>query len=295
MSIKYQVLCIMGFLVLSLSILTTNPLIQIASAHLAGQPLYLKINNQFALLYPVPTTSLSDFNLPQDLAPQNYLVNQDLQFVIETDRLPAPPEVVAKTHFDWDFGDGAKTQGMSTNHTYTKIGSYIATIYANDGTTPTPQLIESILINILPDQNYVLPKAVIKVSGRTSSDPLTDILQADFTKEVNFDGSISSGQIVSYSWDFGDGKAGSGAQSSHTYEQKQNQVFPVLRIKDSNGFIADGYVEVQNQLVTGQSALKPANQPQSPKPKTGNQLIYSLLGISGFLGILFIIFRKIKH
>ena len=77
-------------------------------AHIAGQPPFFKMNDKYADYYPVYSTSLSDFTLPQDLAPENYLVNELVQFEIDTKMLPFPPEVIEKIEYTWDFGDGTK-------------------------------------------------------------------------------------------------------------------------------------------------------------------------------------------
>src|SRR5258705_2741528 len=136
-----------------------------ALAHIAGQPPFLRVNGQYANLYFVPLSSLYDFDLPQDGAPDNYFINQTISFELDPMKLPAPSDVIAKTKFDWDFADGTHSQGLKNDHKFTKIGSYIVKIYADDSTTPKPQIIESVLVNILPDSNYKLPKAKILVTG----------------------------------------------------------------------------------------------------------------------------------
>lgn len=220
-----------------------------ASAHLFGQPPFFKINNEYSNFYHVPLTSLYDFGLPQDAAPKNYLVGEQISFGFDENRLPAPPDVVEKTKFIWDFGDGESGSRLSNTHTYKKMGSYIITIYADDGTTPTPQLLESVLVNILPDQNYPLPKAVITVDGIQSKDPLTDILHFPLTNSLQYSASESKDEktsITSYTWDFGDQKSSDKKVNSHSYSKDTQEVFVVLRIKDSNNFIADDFVEIKN-------------------------------------------------
>lgn len=229
-----------------------------AFAHVAGQPPFFKVNGKYANLYPVPASSLYEFNLPQDL-PQDpkFLVNQPISFILDTSMLPVPPEVVKQSKFDWDFGDGQKGSGLSNSHTYNKIGSFILSINVDDGTTPQPQLLESALINVVPDLNYQLPNAAILVDGQQSSDPLTDILNVDFTKPVSLDGSksTSASSITSYFWDFGDQTKGNGIVVTHTYKTDSNQVFAVLRITNSDGFFADQFVEFKSQVLGGQNPL----------------------------------------
>ncbi len=245
---------------------------QPVSAHLIGQPPFLKINNQYANLYPVPLSSLYDFDLPQDLAPDNYSLNQSINFELDQNRLPAPPDIVTKTKFDWDFTDGTHGQGLKLAHTFTKVGSYVVKIFADDGSTPKPQLLESVLINILPTNGYQLPKAKILVNGKGSIDPLTDILQADFNNSIKLDGSQSTASIE-YFWDFGDQKSASGSKQTHQYPKDLSQVFVVLRIKDSNGFLADNFVEVQNSQ-NAQNDISSASAKPKPQAKKEDRFIF---------------------
>ncbi len=55
------------------------------------------------------------------------------------------------------------------------------------------------------------PGAVISASARS--------MQAGGDEPINFDASNSTGAIVSYKWDFGDGKTGGGITIEHTYEE----------------------------------------------------------------------------
>lgn len=126
----------------------------VAEGHFAGQPPFFKVNGTYANLYPVPLTSLYNFDLPQDLAPENYLVNSNISFELDKNKLPASSEVIAKTRFDWDFTDGTHAEGLTANHKFNNVGSYIIKIYADDGTTPNPQLLESVLLNVLPSLDY---------------------------------------------------------------------------------------------------------------------------------------------
>ncbi len=196
--------------------------------------------------------------------------------------MPAPPETVEKTKFLWDFSDGTKATGLNITHTYLKQGSYIIKITADDGTTPKPQLLESVLVNILPAGNYSLPQTIISVNNKQSKDPLVDILQFDFKDNLSLDGSLSksSSEITEYFWDFGDQKSDTGAKKEHRYPKDLSQTFIVLRIKNKDGFIADNFVEVQNEV---QNFLaQPLNKPNPTPQRTllkPNQLPFTLFGI----------------
>ena len=253
-------------------------------AHLAGQQPFFKINGQYANLYSVPLTSLYNFDLPQDSASENYLVNQTINFELDKNRLPAPAAVIEKTKFNWDFTDGEHSQGLTVQHKFSKVGSYIIKIYADDATTPKPQLIESTLINIIPSKDYSLPQAKIVINGQSSKDPLTDILKGDFKNEFQLDGSTSSSsnKIEEYFWDFGDQKSATGSNTTHLYSQDLSQVFVVLRVKDSQGFIADNFVELLNEQNKSQASPLPSRSTSKP-----NQFPFALLGFFIFFGIIF--------
>ncbi len=248
-----------------------------AFAHTFGQPPFLKVNGDYATLYPVPLTSLYNFDLPQDLAPANFLVGQTINFELDKNNLPASSETLAKTRFDWDFADGSHTQGLITSHQFNNKGSYIVKIYADDNTTPKPQVIESVLINILPTKDYSLPQAKILVNDTSSKDSLTDILTADFNKPVKLEASKNTGSPIEYFWDFGDQKSTTGLSQEHLYPKDLSQVFVVLRVKDQNGFLSDSFVEIQNEVQHNVTASSSASQTKQIK-KT-NQLPYTLVAL----------------
>lgn len=226
------------------------------SAHLPGQPSFFKVNGTYADYYHVPSTSLSDFALPQDQAPSNYLINQPIEFEVDTGRLGIAENMKDKLKLYWDYGDGTKGQRRITNHLYKKIGSYMLTIYADDGQAPTPQLLETMRLNILPNKDYRLPQAIITINGKQSKDPLVDILYVDLRDEIILDSSKSNviSPVSSYIWDFGDGGSASGKKQTHIYKKDLKSIFPVLRIRDKNGFIADAYVQITNKTRTNSSA-----------------------------------------
>ncbi len=285
-SLKYLILSLWVFF---LSILYAFYNIPAAEAHLAGQPPFFKVNGKYAGLYAVPLTSLYDFDLPQDQPPDNYLINQLINFEFDISRLPAPPEVVAKTKFIWDFGDETKGEGLKNSHTYHKIGSFILKVYADDSSTPKPQLLESVLLNILPDPNYQLPKAKILINGTGSKDPLTDILKLNLKDDVSFDASksTSANKLTYYFWDFGDQKSAQGSTQIHHYQTDLPQIFVVLRVKDNNGFIADQFVELQDSKTSTPSTLPTT---KAGVKKESNHLIQ----ISGALVLIIILIFTVR-
>lgn len=258
------------------------------SAHLPGQPAFFKVNGIYANYYHVPSTSLSDFSLPQDQGPTNYVKNEPIEFEVDTGRLGIAEDVKDTLKLYWDYGDGTKSQGRITNHIYKKIGSYMLTVHADDGQAPTPQLLESVRINILPDKDYKLPTAIITINDKQSKDPLSDVLNIDLRNEVTFDSSksIITGEASSYTWDFGDGRSATGKEQKHRYKNDLKMVFPVLRIIDKNGFIADAYVQITNKPSSQSTASTSAKSFDFSKvlPYFLGVLV-ALLGAMIFLGV----------
>lgn len=220
--------------------------------HAIGQPPYLKINGEFTDYYNVPTTSLPDFILPNDISKQPFfLVNQEIYFEIDKTALPIPPELLDRTRFIWEFGDGARAEGLSATHVYTKPGTYFADLKVDSGTGfAGPQSMQLTAINIVSDANYKLPKAVIEVNGKSVSDPLLDLIDVDFNKRQEFNGSRSEsgeGEIISFLWDLGDMEKAEGSKINYVYQNNPYTVFPVLRIKTSDGFISDVFVQIKDE------------------------------------------------
>ncbi len=111
--------------------------------------------------------------------------------------------------YHWDFGDGQTATGLEVDHVYNTVGQMEVVLTVVD--TSGLSAIDSITINILPPMNNPEPRAVFSTSPRGGDAPI----------EITFDASNSSddGSIQSFSWHFGDGEVGNGAQVTHVYSQ----------------------------------------------------------------------------
>ena len=257
--------------------------VQRVSADPGGYTPFLTINGSYTTLYPVSVSSLpySQFNMPLYAAPDSYLLNQPLTFVLDSNLLPVSREDLPNALFHWDFGDGAKADGLQNTHTYTKIGSYILSIQLENAPHYTPLNFydlsipfNAVLINILPDKSYKLPKAVIAFNQQGVKDPLLDYVQLDFRQPLVFDATPSiagSTPIVSYFWDFDDQTQSTLATGSHQFDNASGQVHPVLRVTDANGFISDTFIELDNNGYGSSAAALPAlSQPSQPIDTTNS-------------------------
>jgi hypothetical protein len=118
-----------------------------------GQPSFFIVNGKYSDFYPWPTTKILSPELPQDIGPEKYHVNQPITFEIDFTKFPqVTPEQLKKTKFYWKYGDNALGNGAQNTHAYAKPGKYVLEILADDNTMPSPQLFESIELTIVPDE-----------------------------------------------------------------------------------------------------------------------------------------------
>jgi len=242
---------ILFFLLFTLSAAEGFP--STAHANGAGLPAFFSINGKLANSNPLQTFGItaSSFLIPQDLAQENYVVDKPIDFSIDETPLEQviPKQLLKNTKFTWEYGDGTKAEGLQNTHVYTKTGSYILIltidVYTDDSSAPT-KFIDSFLLNIVPQTGYKqIPQAVITVNDQQIIESYL-LENIDFTQPIKFDAtkSKSSGKIVQYIWNFGDGQTSTQPVATHTYAQDTNFVTAVLRVKDSSGFISDAFVGI---------------------------------------------------
>lgn len=260
-------------------------------AHSDDNSPFFKINAKYSEEYNVLSTSLNDFELPQDLGVDQYLINEKIKFEIDTTALPVSDTIVAQTEFTWEYGDGEKATGLKNEHMYKNQGSYILKIFAKTRQDSSPQLFQSVLLNILPSKDYKLPTPVLKVNDWISKDPLSDVAKVKFGDTLGFDAEGSTGKIVEYTWDFGDGKSDTKVKTTHKIDRDLTLVFPILRVKDENGFFADTYVQLNNIDLTSDNALAHTIGSYNKLSVNNNKLLILLLFLGGIL--LLLVFRNL--
>src|SRR5581483_11553162 len=86
------------------------------NAHLTNQPPFFKVNGKFTPLYPISPDYNTEVNLPQDIGPENYLVNEEINFELDQTFLPVVPQLLNQITFNWDYGDGTKGEGLKSTH-----------------------------------------------------------------------------------------------------------------------------------------------------------------------------------
>ncbi len=135
--------------------------------------------------------------------------------------------------FAWDFGDGTSASGVAPSHTFSLAGTFLVTLTVNDGRGGTGIDTLSITVNAVPNDP---PIAVVSVSDTLGETPFV----------VSFDGSASTdpdNDILTYTWDFGDGATSTGVTTTHTYTVAGSYE-AVLTVMDGKGGIDSASVAI---------------------------------------------------
>ncbi|MBS1665540.1 MAG: PKD domain-containing protein, partial [Bacteroidetes bacterium] len=108
--------------------------------------------------------------------------------------------------WNWDFGDGQGTNIQNPTHTYYTPGVYDVTLTTVNRSGSNPPLVKRGFITIYP-----YPQAKFTSNLTVACSPST----VQFTDQST----PGAGTIASWSWDFGDGSTGSGANPTHQFTQ----------------------------------------------------------------------------
>jgi len=111
------------------------------------------------------------------------------------------------TNYVWDFGDGQSSTGATATHQYDTPGVYLAKLTVTDSngfSSTSPAQTVTVGGGAAPTASFVFSPTSPSANAK-----------------VFFNGSGSTAgaghHIVRYSWDFGDGKTGTGSTEDHTY------------------------------------------------------------------------------
>jgi surface-anchored protein len=106
--------------------------------------------------------------------------------------------------YRWDFGDGSTGSGLVATHAFSRPGTYTVTFTAsNDGSMDSA----STTVTCTPPP---VPAGVVAFT-RTPANRVC------LTDDVRFSTSARGDAPVSYSWNFGDGSTGTGANPTHRF------------------------------------------------------------------------------
>jgi len=111
----------------------------------------------------------------------------------------------AITSWAWDFGDGGISNAQNPTHTYAGSGTYTATLTITASTGCISTYTGNVSVNPLPVANFTSLN-----SCQNSTSVFTDL------------SSVSSGNITSYNWSFGDGGSSTQQNPVHSYSTNGN-------------------------------------------------------------------------
>jgi len=138
--------------------------------------------------------------------------------------------------YAWDFGDGDTAAGVQSTHAFADAGDYMVTLTVTDSDSRTDTTSQSLTITAASTP----PQADFTVSG-------------DYTGGSNlaFNASASTGDDLTYHWDFGDGDTGRNSRIAHVYDGAGSYTV-ALTVTD-----ADGYSDTASQSLTIDAAPQP--------------------------------------
>ncbi|MBI3286364.1 MAG: PKD domain-containing protein [Burkholderiales bacterium] len=122
--------------------------------------------------------------------------------------------------YAWDFGDGSTASGKTVSHIYQKAGTYLVKITATDSNNKMATASGNLVI---VDATITTPFISFSPAAPKAGGELTFSASASDT----------SGGVLTYIWDFGDGSAAaSGASVKHTYSNYGIYTVKVLASND---------------------------------------------------------------
>lgn len=147
------------------------------------------------VVYTINVNTLNACNLVANYT-YNYLNTTSISFSSSS------TGTVAGSSYSWNYGDGATGSGLTSSHTYSNSGVYMAWLVVNNNSTPACMSSKTIAITINTLCN----------------------LTANYTHTVGSGGTVnfnSSSSIVSaqtkYYWNFGDGVYSTAPHPAHSY------------------------------------------------------------------------------
>lgn len=213
------------------------PRTMMVKAHSGTGPPYLMINSKYAQTNPlyIPTPN-PKVNVGLDIAPEVYLVNVPIHFVVDQVQLQIPDDVFQATTFRWSWNEGetATTTGTDIHHTYSVIGSHLMSLEAKGPDSADFVLIDSVQLDILPTLEYQRPSLAMMVVGK-NGDTFRTGSPIQFFARAAADPSAS---ISDYFWVLDKEHTSSNVAPVNTYTEKDFFTFAYVRVRDSQGFQA---------------------------------------------------------
>lgn len=133
----------------------------------------------------------------------------------------------------WNFGDGQTSTLKNPTHIYTTEGSYTVSLKAYNGTLEDTNI----------KNNYILVTAPLNIPVAQFQANVTTVTPSTVVTFTN----MSTGEINSYLWDFGDGQTSTATNPTHTYTTIGNFTVRLTAIGNNKTDTEEkvGYITVQ--------------------------------------------------
>ncbi|MEA3439150.1 MAG: PKD domain-containing protein, partial [Chloroflexota bacterium] len=138
--------------------------------------------------------------------------------------------------YAWDFGDGNTGSGENPTHTFAAVGDYTAMVTAT---------------NSVSEQSTTTEVTVDETIAGLSADNDSPTSLGETT---SFTATVSAGSNVAYTWDFGDGNTGSGANPTHIYSSVGSFVAKVTASNSVSEEMTSTIVTIQDIPIEGLTA-----------------------------------------
>ncbi len=106
-------------------------------------------------------------------------------------------------NYSWTFGDGTTASGATPSHAYSAPGDFTVSLTVTDDLGATNTTSHELTVDAPPAASFT-----------ASPNPASPVSPVSFNASSSGD---PDGMITGYSWNFGDGAAGSGVNPSHAY------------------------------------------------------------------------------
>ncbi|MEO1667353.1 MAG: PKD domain-containing protein, partial [Chloroflexota bacterium] len=162
--------------------------------------------------------------------------------------------------YAWQFGDGNTSADESPQHTYANYGTYtVAVSVTNSAGSSTAET------------EITLSAPLTAVTAIASAAPL----QAAVGDTIQFDSSGSSGDIATYTWDFGDGNTSDQPSPTNSY-QTEGEFTATLSLVGQDGSTSSDTVTIN----VG-AGLQAAFTPQQANVTAGESVTFDSSGSTG--------------
>jgi PKD repeat protein len=125
--------------------------------------------------------------------------------------------------YEWNFGDGGRSSGPTTSHEYDNPGTYVVTLTISDALGRSASTSRTLDVGA-----GLSPTAAFAIS------PVPGVVNRPVNVNASASRPAPGRDIVSYSWDFGDGTSSqSGVQTSHTYTRAGTYSITLVVVDDA--------------------------------------------------------------